>query len=233
MLAQTKPRFYGRRKGRSLSLSRQELMEKFLPPLRVNIPQQGQLDIGSLFNTNSIQQTWLEIGFGGGEHLTTQAEHHPNVGFIGCEPFVNGVASLLANIQAKNLQNVRIHPDDVRQLLKAFPANSIERTFILFPDPWPKLRHNKRRLIAPELIKDLERILSPGGQLIIATDDQDYCQAIMSTLSNSSVMQLVQHINTPPENWVTTRYEQRAQRLGNCCHYFCYQKQLIASLFSR
>ena len=214
-------RFYGRRKGRPLRASRKQLLEKLLPKLRIPVPESGEVSPTSLFDA---EETWLEIGFGGGEHLAALAQRHPNIGFIGCEAYINGVASLLTHVHNDSLDNIRIYPDDVRPFLKRIAPARMNRIFVLFPDPWPKKRHHKRRILCEDQVNQLNRILKPCGQIIIASDDQDYVQSILEVMEGMDDLQLVSHIHTAPEDWVTTRYETRARRLGNECSYLLYKK---------
>src|SRR5690606_5921456 len=139
-------------------------METLLPRISVPVAHAGEapLDPGTLFGPE-IREIWLEIGFGGGEHLAWQAAHNPEAGFLGCEPFINGVAKLVGEIDERGLANVRIHADDARFLLERLVPSSLARVFILYPDPWPKKRHNKRRFINPETLALLAAALAPGG----------------------------------------------------------------------
>src|SRR4051794_2408820 len=152
---------WGRRHGPRLRPHRQRLLETRLPELAVELPGEGELDPLALFGPR-VRAVWLEIGFGGGEHLAALARDHPEVGFLGAEPFVNGVARLLSWIEQSGLANVRIVMDDARLLLRALVGRSIRRAFILFPDPWPKLRHHKRRIVNPATVVELARVLRPG-----------------------------------------------------------------------
>ncbi len=155
-------RLYGRRRGPRLRAGRQALMDRLLPELRIDVPADaapGAIDPRALFAA-PMDQVWLEIGFGGGEHLAAQAAAHPGIGFIGCEPFVNGVARLIARIDEAGLANIRLHPDDARPLLAALPDACVGRVFILFPDPWPKARHHKRRLVTTALLDALARVMT-------------------------------------------------------------------------
>ncbi|MBF0562853.1 MAG: tRNA (guanosine(46)-N7)-methyltransferase TrmB, partial [Alphaproteobacteria bacterium] len=143
------PRSFGRRKGKKLRPGRSALLETLLPRLAIPRPAAGVgLDPWALF-PEPLRAIWLEVGFGGGEHLAAQAGAHPDVGLIGCEVFVNGIASLLRHLDVDGLENVRVFPDDARLLLPALPERSLERIFVLFPDPWPKKRHAHRRFIGP------------------------------------------------------------------------------------
>src|SRR5262249_9683178 len=133
-------RFYGRRKGRPLRKGQQHLIDTLLPRVALALPETGTLDPRALF-PGRPEQIWLEIGFGGGEHLAEQARAHPEIGLIGCEVFLNGIATLLTQVASLGLGNVRVYPDDARDLLDALPPASLDRVFLLFPDPWPKRRH--------------------------------------------------------------------------------------------
>jgi len=165
----TGPRLYGRRKGRPLRRGMQALLTDMLPDLRFDTTRPLVAQFGQ---TNSQHADLvLEIGFGGGEHLACLAEANPSVNFIGAEPFVNGVASLLRHIQTRQLSNIRIWDDDVRLILPALPVASLSQTFIMFPDPWPKKRHAARRILQPEMMEVLAKLIRPRGQLVLASDD--------------------------------------------------------------
>ena len=143
------------------------LLDELLPSIEISPPRDvTQLDPAKFFSS-SVNQIWLEIGFGSGEHLVTQAINNPSVGFIGCEPYINGVAQVLTSISKLGLSNVRIFRDDARVLLQALPDQSIARAFILFPDPWPKARHHKRRIVGPKTISALRRLMPAGAELRI------------------------------------------------------------------
>ena len=165
---------YGRRRGKKLRAGQEGLLDTLLPKLLVTVPPEPQkLDLASLFDS-SRKDIWLEIGFGAGEHLVWQAEHHPEVGLIGCEPFINGVAKCLAHIERTGVGNVRLFTDDARLVMAALPDQSLSRTFILFPDPWPKTRHHKRRFVERANLDVLARLMKPGAELRLATDDPSY-----------------------------------------------------------
>jgi tRNA (guanine-N7-)-methyltransferase len=169
------------------------------------------------------QRFALEVGFGGGEHLAEQARRHPDTGFIGCEPFENGVAKLLTQIQASGLRNVRVVPDDARDILVRLPDASLSFVFVLFPDPWPKLRHHKRRFIQTRTLDQIHRLLKPGGELRIATDHTDYGQwALMHLMRDNRFEWAATRAadwRVRPEDWVATRYEQKALKAGRSCIY--------------
>ena len=205
---------YGRRRGRRLRDSQRALLETLLPTLAIE-EGEAALDPRSLF-TAGTEEIWLEIGFGGGEHLAAQAAAHPGVGFIGCEPFVNGVVSLLGHVKAGNLRNVRIWQHDARDLIARLPPASIARAFVLFPDPWPKARHHKRRLIAAPFLDALARVLVPGAALRVATDDADYLEWILERLPIHPAFRPHDRADwhQRPADWPPTRYEQKAIAAG-------------------
>lgn len=209
---------HGRRHGRPLRKQRAALMETLLPALRVPLPPAGAtLDPASLF-AHHPRAVWLEVGFGGGEHLAAQAAAHPDVGFIGCEFFVNGVASLLKHVEAQGLANVRVHADDARPLLDALPDASLDRVFVLFADPWPKKRHAERRFIGPANLPRLARCLKPGGELRAASDDPTLIEWTREQLASFPAFAVVEEGvgDWPgrPADWPPTRYEQKAVAAG-------------------
>jgi tRNA (guanine-N7-)-methyltransferase len=173
-----------------------------------------------------VQDLWIEIGFGGGEHLAAQALLYPTVGFIGCEPFVNGVASLMTHIQTQSLKNIRVVKDDARLLLARLPDQSVGRIFVLFPDPWPKKRHNKRRIIQDETASAFARILKPGGLLRMATDDVAYGDWMQSVMAQRPEFGLSLEgrasITERPQDWPLTRYEQKGTAQGRTPVYLTY-----------
>jgi tRNA (guanine-N7-)-methyltransferase len=182
-----------------------------------SLPEGGELDPRSLFDRRP-RAVWLEIGFGGGEHLAAQAAAHPEIGFIGVEPFVSGVARLLAACEAAALGNVRVLVDDARLLLAALPAGSIDRTFILFPDPWPKVRHHKRRIVSSGTVADLARVLAPGAELRLATDDPAYARWMLEALVREPrlawLAERARDWRARPDDWPPTRYEAKALAAG-------------------
>jgi len=170
-----------------------------------------------------VSQVWLEIGFGGGEHLVWQAQHHPDVGIIGCEPFEEGVVKALTLIEDEALANICVHPDDVRPLLRWLPAASLDRAFVLFPDPWPKARHRRRRLVATPLLDQLARVMKPGAELRIGTDIGDYARTMLVALIRHPAFRWTATDATDwrirPADWPQTRYEAKALREGRRCTY--------------
>jgi tRNA (guanine-N7-)-methyltransferase len=212
--AETRPlRSYGRRKGKRLSPRKERLVADLLPRLRPDLEHSPPDDLRLLFPV-SVREVWLEIGFGSGEHLLWQAEHHPDVGIIGCEPFINGVAALLGGIEDRGLETVRIHDGDARDVLAWLPDQSIARVFILFPDPWPKARQMKRRLVSPELVQSLTRVIRPGGELRFASDDTGYAGEALLAVQQSGAFtwqaRRADDWRIRPDDWPETRYERKA-----------------------
>lgn len=199
---------FGRNRGRSLRPYQQGLVETLLPTLVPNPRNPAE----------SFRSLALEIGFGGGEHLLAQAAHHPETLFIGCEPFINGVAKCLAGIDAQKLKNIRLFTHDARQLILEMPEASVDSVFILFPDPWPKARHNKRRLVSPETLSMLARIHKKGGRLLIATDHVDYSVWILEVLLDHPdyawTAEQQADWKTPPADWTETKYQRKTTAQG-------------------
>lgn len=191
-------------------------MDTLLPRLAVPEAPPGTLTREALFP--DARELWLEIGFGGGEHLVAQAIQHSDVGFVGCEPFVEGMAKALTGIEAAALANVRLHLGDAREIMARLATASVERVFILFPDPWPKKRHWKRRLVNADFLDDLAHILAPGARVRFATDVTSYAnEALLAFLQDGRFAWTAETAGDwrePPRDHVTTRYE--AKRLGDC-----------------
>jgi tRNA (guanine-N7-)-methyltransferase len=209
---------HGRRQGRPLRPGRRRLLEALLPEIRIDLPPPGRtLDPATLF-ANRPHFVWLEIGFGSGEHLAWQAAKHPEIGILGAEYFVNGVAALLRQIEDDGLDNVRILPGDGRALLDVLPEQSLARVFVLFPDPWPKTRHHKRRLIQRATLRRLAALMSDGAELRIATDDPDYQDWILEqvTADPAFAWQAASPADwrQRPADWPATRYERKAIAAG-------------------
>lgn len=208
--------FYGRRKGKTLRRHHSGLVEGLLPHLRVALDDPFSAMGG---------RRWLEIGFGGGEHLAHQAELHPGVSFIGAEPFVNGVAKMLALVEEKTLTNVKIHDADARPLLEALPDASFERIYLLYPDPWPKARHNKRRFVSPETIGHFHRLLQPDGLFLFASDIEDYVAWTRAHVAASGGFGEEGDPAQPYQNWIETRYEAKARREGRGSCYLTFRRK--------
>lgn len=210
-------RLYGRRRGRPLRQGQQQLKDELLHGLKVELPAAGLVDPFRLF-FRPPAAVWLEIGFGAGEHLAEQAERYPDVGFIGCEVFENGIVRLLAEISRRGLANIRLFIDDARLLLEALPASSIGRVFVLFPDPWPKARHHKRRLIASASLDRLATLMVSGAELRLATDDPDYRNWMLEHLTDHRdfiwLARRPKDWRERPADWPATRYEAKALGAG-------------------
>jgi tRNA (guanine-N7-)-methyltransferase len=220
-------RSFGRRRGRALSARQKTLWNEVLP--RVALPRDASAlcQSATLF-APPVNEVWLEIGFGGGEHLVWQATHNPQAGLIGCEPFEDGVVKVLSAIDTHRLANIRVHPDDGRPLLRLLPEASVARVFFLFPDPWPKKRHYKRRLVSTDMVAELARILVPGGELRIATDVGEYACAILRAVlghpSFSWTARSAEDWRSRPSDWPQTRYEAKALEQGRRCYYFSFRR---------
>jgi len=214
-----KPRgaFFGRRKGHPLRAGQASLIKSLLPDLAIDLGRPAPLDAGALFEV-AVDAVRLEIGFGSGEHLAAQAAAHPAIGFIGCEVFENGVAKLLADVQRRALANVRILTDDARLLIAALPSASIGHVFILFPDPWPKQRHHKRRIVTGETLDALARLMTDGAELRLATDDVDYLGWMLARVTVHPAFAWLAagpaDWRIRPADWPATRYEAKAIAAG-------------------
>jgi tRNA (guanine-N7-)-methyltransferase len=208
---------FGRRRGRRLRAEQTVRIGKLLPQFALTIPQEGRLELGVTLGAPQ-RDIWLEIGFGGGEHLAVQAECHPTVSLIGCEVFEPGIATLLAHIERRHIANIRIFVDDARLMLAALPPSSIDRVFILFPDPWPKLRHEKRRLLSRETLDALAVIMRDGAELRLATDDDNYLSWMLERVTDHPSFEWLARSSRDwrarPTDWPPTRYEEKARAAG-------------------
>ncbi|RVT85761.1 tRNA (guanosine(46)-N7)-methyltransferase TrmB [Rhodobacteraceae bacterium CCMM004] len=220
--------FYGRRKGKHLRPSQEAYLREDLAALspgavtRADNPDRRPLDLAALFGDRPL---WLEVGFGGGEHLVAQAERHRDVGFIGAEPYINGVAMLLGKIRQAGADNLRIHPGDVRDLFDVLPDSSVARAFLLYPDPWPKARHHRRRFVTPEHLEPLARVMAPGAELRIATDIPDYVRQTLEEVPRAGFARVPGDLYAPWGDWISTRYEQKALRERRTPHYLSFRRQ--------
>jgi tRNA (guanine-N7-)-methyltransferase len=207
-------RSYGRIKARPIKARQAELLETVGPT--VEIPE-------GPFNPRALKadarEIWLEIGFGGGEHMAGQAERDPDLLIIGVEPFLNGVASAVRHVDDLKLTNVRIHQGDAREVASRLPDGCLDRVFILFPDPWPKSRHHKRRIVQPAFLIELARLLKPGGGLRFATDWAEYADWTRQRVPGTGLFAPVDaDTSVPPPDHLTTRYEEK--KLGDCAPVF-------------
>ncbi|MEM9027916.1 MAG: tRNA (guanine(46)-N(7))-methyltransferase TrmB [Pseudomonadota bacterium] len=220
-------RSFGRRRGRKLSPRQDALLADVLPRVGLDLTLPAPEPLSQLFAV-PVREIWLEIGFGGGEHLREQARRHPDVGFIGAEPFVDGVVKVLDRIAVDEIANIRLYPDDVRDVLRWLPPASVDRVFILFPDPWPKARHIKRRLVNPQLMEQLARVMRPGTELCIATDIPDYARTILLAQRASSAfvwpVDSAKNWQLRRNDWVETRYETKAIAAGRRCTYLNFHR---------
>jgi tRNA (guanine-N7-)-methyltransferase len=213
--------FFGRRKGKRLRDAQEGRLEALLPALRIALPtQNGLLDPLTLFPQveGGPEEVWLEIGFGGGEHLAAQAEAHPRVGFIGAEAFLNGVVKLLAEIEARDLRNVRVLDGDVAPLLTRLPDACLGRVSLLYPDPWPKRRQRKRRFISDESLAQIARLLKDGGTFRFASDIDDYAGWTLARAARNPDLHWTateaRDWLDPFPGWPGTRYEAKALATG-------------------
>ena len=220
----TPKRLFGRRKGRPLRTAQATLMETLLPQISIPVPLDGTLAPFGLFE-EMPEALRLEIGFGGGEHLAAQAASNPSVGFFGCEPFVNGVAKLLKQIDAQKLKNVRVYADDARHLLDTLPDACLDMCFVLFADPWPKKRHAERRFIGKENLDRLARVLVQGGQLRLATDVVGLAAWMREQTKAHEAFVCVYDGPEAPADWVPTRYEQKGKAAGREPEYLIFKRR--------
>lgn len=225
-IPQDSPRFFGRRKGKPLRQIGRTLVETLLPSL--DIPQPGEgavLDPRSLF-IKPVRAVWLEVGFGGGEHLAWQAQQNPDVGLIGGEVFLNGIASLLGHLHRDGSDNVRIFAEDVRRLFPHLPDASLDRVFVLFPDPWPKKRHADRRFVGQPNLDILSRLMVDGAELRIATDDAVYKEWAQEQMAlRQDFVNVTQDPAVKVEDWPATRYEMKAREQGRAPIFLRYLRR--------
>ncbi|HEX4298567.1 MAG TPA: tRNA (guanosine(46)-N7)-methyltransferase TrmB [Devosia sp.] len=215
--------FFGRRSGKRLHKGQDRLFHDRLPALQIALPP-GELDPETLFQSRP-QRLELEIGYGGGEHLARLAAASPDTGFIGCEVFSGGIAKLIEAIDAQGLANIRLFTDDALKLLLQLPAASLDAAYLLYPDPWPKTRHHKRRFVSPTTLAELARVLRPGTTFRFATDIEDYANWTLALVLREPRFRFAPAgpgaWHEPWPGWVPTRYEQKARTEGrNLSFYF-------------
>ncbi len=223
--------FYGRIHGKTLRPNQKDHLENDLADLSPGAvdwqanPDRIPIDLAARFGARPV---WLEIGFGGGEHLVHMAARYPEVAIIGCEPFINGVAMLLGKIRAAGVTNLAVHPGDARDLFDVLPDGSITKAFLNYPDPWPKARHHKRRFVTPDHLGPLARVLAPGAQFRVATDIPDYVRQTLEEVPRAGFEWLAEGPDDwrqPWEDWFSTRYEQKALREGRVPHYLTFRRR--------
>lgn len=223
---------YGRRHGKRLRPHQRQLIETRLGALapkgvsREENPERRPLDLAALFP--AAREVWLEIGFGGGEHMVEMARRHPEAGLIGCEYFINGIAKLLAQIERAGVANLAVHPGDCRDLIDVLPDASIAQVFLLYPDPWPKTRHHKRRFVSRENMDALARVMAPGALFRLATDIGDYARHALEVLVPDPRFEWLatspRDWRRPWAGWPGTRYEAKALSEGRIPHYLSFRR---------
>jgi tRNA (guanine-N7-)-methyltransferase len=219
--------FFGRRKGHPLRAHQAALYKTLLPALALDLSKPARDDLRTLFPV-PVDTVRLEIGFGGAEHLIAQAQANPDTGFIGSEPFVNGMAKALAAIEQHKLRNIRLSAGDATHLLAWLPAGSLSRIDILYPDPWPKRRHWKRRFLQDDSLTALARLLKAGGELRFATDIPGYASWVLARVLRSPQFEWsaerADHWRQPWPDFASTRYEAKAKREGRTPAYFSFRR---------
>ena len=219
--------FYGRRKGHKLKARQAALFDTLLPRLALDLSSPPPADLRTLFS--NVDEVRLESGFGGGEHLIAEAECHPRTGFIGIEPFVNGMAKALAAIDDRKLANIRLHHGDATDILAWLPAGSLARADLLYPDPWPKRRHWKRRFVQDKSVAALARIVQPGGEFRFASDIPDYAAWTLVRLNRSPdfewTAERADDWRKPWPGFTGTRYEAKAKREGRVPCYLIFRRR--------
>jgi tRNA (guanine-N7-)-methyltransferase len=219
--------FFGRRKGHRLRSHQADLIEHLLPRLSLDIGKPCPPDLADLLDPPA-DEIRLEIGFGGGEHLIAEARAFPNVGFIGCEPYVNGMAKILTQIEAHDIGNIRLFAGDAAELLAWAPQHSLARLDLIHPDPWPKRRHWKRRFVQDATIAAMARVLKPGGEFRFVSDIADYCAWTLAHLARSSDLcwtaDRASDWRLPWADYTMTRYGRKAEREGRDATYLRFRK---------
>ena len=219
--------FFGRRKGHKLRAHQADLIEHLLPHLSLDITTPAPSPVAKLFDP-APQAIRLEIGFGGGEHLVAEAQKFPDTGFIGCEPYVNGMAKILAQIEANNIGNIRLLAGDAAELLSWLPAQSLTRIDLIHPDPWPKRRHWKRRFVQDATIAAMARVIRPGGEFRFVSDIDDYCAWTLWHLLRSPdfhwMAERADDWRLPWAGYTMTRYGRKAEREGRVANYLRFRR---------
>ena len=219
--------FYGRRAGKTMRASQKTYLSEDLASLTpqgisaADNPAREVIDPASIFGNDA--PVWLEVGFGGGEHLVHMAATYPGVNLIGCEPFINGVAMLLGKIRLAGVSNLAVYPGDARDLLEVLPGGCIAKAFLNYPDPWPKRRHHRRRFVTQDHLIPLARVLEPGAEFRVATDIPDYMNQALREVPKAGCT-LTAHSGVAWPDWISTRYEQKALREGRVPDYATFHK---------
>jgi tRNA (guanine-N7-)-methyltransferase len=220
--------FFGRRKGHKLRQHQADLVEHLLPHLALDITQPAPANARGIFDP-AAEELRLEIGFGGGEHLAAEAVAYPGTGFIGCEPYVNGMAKILAQIEAHNIGNIRLLAGDAAELLAWLPEASLSRIDLIHPDPWPKRRHWKRRFVQDKTIAAMARVLKSGGEFRFVCDIDDYCAWTLSHLSRAAdfvwLAERADDFRQPWQGYTMTRYGRKAAREGRKAAYLRFRRR--------
>ena len=221
--------FFGRRKGLKLRARKQRLIDNLLPKLLLDLEKPAPTNLADLYSGGSEKLNFrVEIGFGGGEHLAQQAEANQDIGFIGIEPFINGMAKLLGEVDDRELRNLRLYDEDAALVLDWLPAETISRVDLLYPDPWPKKRQLKRRFVSPQNLDRIARVLRPDGEFRFASDIESYVNWTLIHCRNHPQFQWVAESaddwRNPWENWHRTRYEAKAIREGRAPAYLVFKK---------
>jgi tRNA (guanine-N7-)-methyltransferase len=219
--------FFGRRKGHKLRIHQADLIEHLLPQLALDIESPAPADLVDVFDA-PLENVRLEIGFGGGEHLIAEAQAFPQIGFIGCEPYVNGMAKILTQIEAHNIGNVRLFAGDAAELLAWAPPRSILRIDLIHPDPWPKRRHWKRRFVQDKTVAAMARVLEANGEFRFVSDIDDYCAWTLTHLMRSSdfswTAERAADWQLPWPDYTMTRYGAKAEREGRKAAYLRFRR---------
>ncbi len=216
--------FYGRIRGKTLRASQKDYLANDLAPLTLpGVTREDNRARTPIAPPFAPRPLWLEVGFGGGEHLVHMAALNPDVGLIGCEPFVNGIAMLLGKIRKADLSNLTLHPGDVRDLFEVLPPACLSKVFLNYPDPWPKSRHHRRRFVTRGYLTALARVMTPGAEFRVATDIADYVRQTLDEVPQAG-FELTSQGGTPWDDWFSTRYEQKALREGRPPHYMTFRR---------
>lgn len=219
--------FFGRRIGKILTDRQRVLMDEYLPQLKIDITDPAPTSLSDLFE-NDVSSIWMESGFGGGEHLVHRAKENSETGFIGVEPFINGMAKALVSIKEERLTNIRLYAEEAGSLLDWLPAHSLDGFYLLYPDPWPKKRHFKRRFINRANLDRIARVLKPETELRVASDIDDYVEWTLEHCKVHSAFEWldrdIDKAHQPWANWPGTRYEAKAMREGRTPRYLTFKR---------